>query len=139
MGAHEMLVRLIWFTKIKDGKVVSKDAFKPNKHDEDGVSLYRSGYLTNELECLNTIEDPRKQDFYALARWPAQDFLDLDLKLMPTKGNLPGHVSITSLTPQTWEKGEGNLLARVDKLVASKNMVVIRDAVRRDYSPAEFK
>jgi hypothetical protein len=72
-------------------------AFRPNKQDNDGISLYREFFLTVD-RLAGSARKPA--EFYVVARFRAADLFAMGLSLLPTQeeGDLPGHVVVPELT-----------------------------------------
>jgi hypothetical protein len=128
----EWLIRLVWCTKCQSP--LRSEAFKPNKNDVDGLSLFREECLPGPEFVLQAVRE-HTRDFYGIWKWPLSDFHKAGLILKPTKAQVPGHVSVTNLTPADWEKDRDSLKAKLEQLACSANSVKIRDPVRRNYKP----
>lgn len=72
-------------------------AFKPNKNDVDGISLYSERFVTP----VQLDKSRRKPGTYFVVRLRVKEILALHLSVRANMGDLPGHVVIPELNVRT--------------------------------------
>jgi hypothetical protein len=99
-------------------------AFRPTDDDVDGISLYRELFVSAQ-DVARSARKPAS--FYVVARLNAAEILALDVRLVPTPGNLPGHVSIPEINKKDYADKAKKLriveLNRYLAVLASKDIV----------------
>ncbi|MDY7009862.1 MAG: hypothetical protein SVV80_03830 [Planctomycetota bacterium] len=96
MEDDEYLYRriLLQYFNPSQGSEPSPKAFRPRKHDETGLSVFRAKYVTPEQVAQN---DRGKR--YYVARLRAGDLRDNGIKVVPRiEGHEPGHAELPDLT-----------------------------------------
>jgi len=131
VSEEERLVRLFWFTSIKD-RVPSLIGIRPRNSESEGISLYRVECLNCPLEALEAIAAD-KRDFYALVSWPVTAILSQGWSVKIDHDKVPGHVLIPDINYLAWSEDKENFRARLQSLVTDASHEVIRLPVRRDF------
>ncbi len=105
---------------------IQRYSFEPRPSDDDGISLYRSNFLTaKNLASNNT---------HAKGVWvaaiPAQAFFRIGLTILPTPSELPGHVSVPELNHPRWSGAN-----KADKTIIKNWMVALAHAAHLRHGP----
>jgi hypothetical protein len=103
---------------------VSPNAFRPSGDDIDGISLYREAFVS-PLQVARKARRPAST--YVVARLQARDVMALGLTIVPTPGNLPGHVSLPEINTASYNDKTSK--SRVKDLNLSLAKLVGKDVV----------
>jgi hypothetical protein len=74
-------------------------AFKPTESDRDGLSVFRERFVSPS----EVASGGRTPGVYYVVRLAVQDLQRLDLSVLPTPGQLPGHAVIPELNRAFYE------------------------------------
>lgn len=96
--------------------------FEPKPRDVDGISFYREKVSSAE----GLAATGKTPGIYYVVRVKAKDLQDLGLTVIPTTGNLPGHVSVPELSYQEFckDKPTSKELQRKVAILASRDIVL---------------
>ncbi len=95
--------------------------FEPKPRDAEGLSCYREQLLSAE-QLANSGRSPGA---CYVARIAVQDLLALGLTVVPTPGDLPGHVSVPELCYSAFcaDKATSKAIQRQLALLASQSII----------------
>lgn len=135
IGPNERFIRLVWCHTFK-GDTPGQGWFKPRNDETTGISMFRESCLDNPIDCLRAISDCEKRDYYAVVAYPFCAFESRQMSFIRDQINeVPGHVLLSEITPDSWKADENNLRYRIPELASDTGRFTIRNPLKVDFKP----